>query len=55
VYFHKEKSQTFGKFKGWLTMVEVETERKPKKFWMNHAGEFMFGEFIAYCKERGIK
>ena len=55
VYFLKDKSQAFGKFKEWLAMVEAETGKKLKKFRTDHGGEFMSGEFIAFCKEHGIK
>ena len=55
VYFLKEKSQAFGKFKEWLAMVDVETGRKLKKLWINRGGEFLSEEFTTFCKERGIK
>ena len=55
VYFLREKSQAFGKFKEWLAMVEAKTGRKLKKLRTDRGGKFMSGEFIAYCKERGIK
>ena len=54
-YFLREKSQAFGIFKEWLAMVEVETRRKLKKPRTDRGGKFLSGEFIAYCKERGIK
>ena len=55
VYFLREKSQAFGKFKEWLAMVEAETGRKLKKLRTDRGGEFLFGEFTTFCKERGIK
>jgi len=55
VYFLREKSQAFGKFKEWLAMVEAETGRKLKKLRTDRGGEFLSGEFTTFCKERGIK
>ena len=55
VYFLREKSQAFGKFKEWLAMVEDETGRKLKKLRIDRGGEFLSGEFTTFCKERGIK
>ena len=55
VYFLKEKSQAFGRFKEWLAMVEAKSGKKLKVLRTDRGGEFMSGEFVTFCKERGIK
>ena len=55
VYFLKEKSQAFGRFKEWLAMVEAETCEKLKVLRIDRGGEFMSREFVAFYKQRGIK
>ena len=55
MYFLKEKSQAFRKFKEWLAMVEVEIGGKLKKLQTDREGEFLSGEFTTFCKDRGIK
>jgi len=36
-------------------MVEAKYGNKLKNFLMDHGCEFMLGDFIAFCKEYGIK
>lgn len=55
VYFLKEKSHAFGKFKEWHAMVEAETGAKLIKFRTDGGGEFVSNENNAYYKEHGIQ
>ena len=55
VYFLKEKSQAFRKFKEWLAMIEAKAGRKVKKLWIDRGGEFLSRELTTFCKEQGTK
>ena len=53
-FLFKEKSETFGKFKGFKTLVEQETREKIKTFRTDRGREFLSQEFQAYCEKEGI-
>ncbi|MCO5594848.1 hypothetical protein L7F22_048882 [Adiantum nelumboides] len=55
VYFIREKSEAFGKFKLWHKLVENETGKKVKKLRTDRGGEFISDEFNSYCNDYGIK
>lgn len=55
VYFIREKSEAFGKFKLWQNLVENETGKKVKKLRTDRGGEFTSDEFNKYCNDHGIK
>jgi transposase InsO family protein len=55
VYFLKEKSEAFGKFKAFKSYVENETDLKIKYLRSYNGGEFTFNEFNNFCEDHGIK
>ena len=50
VYFMKQKSEVFAKFKEWKTENENQTERKIKHLRSDNGSEFTSKEFANYCK-----
>ena len=55
VYFLKEKSEFFSKFKEYKDLVENHIDRKIKNLWSDNGGEFTSKKFKELCKESGIK
>jgi hypothetical protein len=55
VYFLKNKSEAFAKFKIWKAEVENQTGRKIKCLRTNNGTEYRDGDFLKFCKEHGIK
>ncbi|KAG7564160.1 Integrase catalytic core [Arabidopsis suecica] len=51
----KEKSETFGKFKKFKSIVEQETGEKIQTFRTDRGGEFVSKEFNDFCLESGIR
>ncbi|CAL8168905.1 unnamed protein product [Prunus armeniaca] len=54
VYFIKQKSEVFAKFKEWKTETENQTGRKIKYLRSDNGGEYTSNEFTNYCKQEGI-
>ncbi|CAL2271856.1 unnamed protein product [Prunus armeniaca] len=54
VYFMKQKSEVFAKFKEWKIETENQTERKIKYLRSDNGGEYTSNEFTNYCKKEGI-
>lgn len=54
VYYLKEKSEVFEKFKEWKAMVENQTGKKIKYLRSDNGGEYRDGGFLKYCKDAGI-
>ncbi|KAM0993394.1 hypothetical protein ACFX2A_009186 [Malus domestica] len=54
VYFMKQKSEVFAKFKEWKTETENQTARKIKYLRSDNGGEYTSNEFTDYCKQEGI-
>ncbi|KAI5339351.1 hypothetical protein L3X38_018623 [Prunus dulcis] len=54
VYFMKQKSEIFAKFKEWKTEIENQTGRKIKYLRSDNGGEYTINEFTDYCKQEGI-
>ena len=55
VYFLKEKSETFNKFKAFKTLVENEIGVKIKCLRLDNGGEFTSKEFNIFCEIHVIK
>ena len=55
IYFLKEKSEVFSKFKEYKALVENQTDRKIKILWSDNGGEFTSEEFKELCKYSRIK
>ena len=55
IYFLKEKSEIFSKFKEYKAFVENQTNRKIKTLWLDNGGEITSKEFKELCRESGIK
>jgi hypothetical protein len=55
VYFLKEKSKSFEKFKTYKVLLENETYLKIKCLRSNNGGEFTSKKFIKVCENHGIK
>ena len=55
VFFLKEKSEAFDKFKAFKTIVENETKEKIKCLRSENGGEFTSKEFDIFCETHGIK
>jgi len=54
VYFMREKSEVFSKFKEWKAEVENQTGRKIKYLRSDNGGEYRDGRFLEFCKKEGI-
>ena len=54
VFFHKEKSEAFNKFKAFKILVENETEAKVKCLRLENGGEFTSKDFYLFCETHGI-
>ena len=55
VYFLKQKSEVFQKFKEWKAMVENQKGRKVKVLRSDNGGEYISGEFKGYLTETCIQ
>ena len=55
IYFLKEKSEVFNKFKEYKSLVENQKDRKIKILWSDNGGEFTLEEFKELYREFGIK
>jgi hypothetical protein len=55
VFFLKNKSESFEKFKIYKEMVENEMDLKIKFLRFDNGGEFTSKEFMDYCSSHGIK
>uniref|UniRef100_A0A2N9IQJ1 CCHC-type domain-containing protein n=1 Tax=Fagus sylvatica TaxID=28930 RepID=A0A2N9IQJ1_FAGSY len=55
VYFLKNKSEAFAKFKIWKAEVENQTGRKIKCLRTENGTEYRDGDFLKFCEEHGIK
>ena len=55
IYFLKNKSEVFGKFKEFKALIENHSKKRIKTLRSNNGGEYTSKEFEAFCKEAGIK
>ena len=55
VYFLKNKSEAFDKFKIFRQLVENEVKEKIGTLRTDNGGEFTSNEFKTYCSENGIR
>ena len=55
VFFLKEKSEAFQKFKTFKILVENEIGKKLKCLRFDNGGEFTSKEFNLFCENNGIK
>ena len=55
VYFLKNKSETFAKFKIWKAEVENQTGRKIKCLRSDNGTEYKDGDFLKFCEEHGTR
>ncbi|KAE8715770.1 hypothetical protein F3Y22_tig00110160pilonHSYRG00432 [Hibiscus syriacus] len=55
VYFLKQKSEVFEKFKLWKREVENQTGRKIKCLWPDNGTEYTDSQLLHFYKEHGIK
>jgi len=55
VYFLKQKSKEFDKFKNFHQLVENEVKEKIGTLKIDNGGEFTSNEFKTYCSDNGIK
>ena len=54
IYFLKEKSEVFSKFKEYKSLVENQTDRKIKILRSDNGGEFTSKELKELCRECGM-
>jgi hypothetical protein len=54
IYFLRNKSEVFDKFKDIKALVENQTKKKIKVFRIDNGGEFYRNEFEEFCKKCGI-
>ena len=55
VYPIKKKSDVFLMFKEYKAWVEFESGKRIKCLRTNNGGEYIDGEFLAFCKQKGIQ
>ena len=55
VYFLKQKSEAFEKFKSFHLLIENEVKEKIGTLRIDNGGEFTSNEFKKYCMDNGIK
>ena len=55
IYFLKNKSEVFGKFKEFKSLIENISEKTIKTLREDNGGEYTSKEFEAFCKESRIK
>ena len=55
VYFLKNKSEAFAKFKIWKAKVENQIGRKIKCLRIDNGTKYRDGDFLKFCEEHGIK
>ena len=51
----KNKDEVFSKFKEFKALIENQSEKKIKTFWLDNDEEFNSNEFKELCKDSGIK
>jgi transposase InsO family protein len=54
IYFLRNKSEVFDKFKEFKALVENQTKKKIKVLRTDNGGEFFGNEFEEFCKKHGI-
>ncbi|WJZ90886.1 hypothetical protein VitviT2T_010001 [Vitis vinifera] len=54
IYFLKNKSETFLKFKEWKILVETQVGRKVKKLRTDNGLEFLSNDFNSFCQKEDI-
>jgi transposase InsO family protein len=54
IYFLRNKSEVFDKFKEFKALVENQIKKKIKVFRIDSGGEFRRNEFKEFCKKCGI-
>lgn len=54
VYFLRHKSETYACFMEYKTWAELQTGHKLKMLRSDNGGEYLSGEFIAFCVQHGI-
>ena len=54
IYFLKNKSDTFLKFKEWKILVETQTGRKVKKLRTDNGLEFLSNDFNSFCQKESM-
>ena len=54
IYFLRNKSEVFDRFKEFKALVENQTEKKIKVLRTDNGGEFCKKEFEKFCKKCGI-
>ena len=55
VYFLKNKSKAYVKFKKWKAEMENQTGRKIKCLRFDNGTEYKDGEFLKFCEDHDIK
>ena len=55
VYFLREKSEAFAKFKEFKTLIEKQSSFYVRTLWFNRGGAFTSNEFFNFCKNQGIQ
>ena len=55
IHFLKNKSEVFGKFKEFKSLIENQSENKINKLRSDNGGKYTSKEFEVFCKETGIK
>jgi transposase InsO family protein len=48
------KDEVFETFKKWMMMIEKQTGKKIKRLRTDNGGEFTYGLFMKFCKDKGI-
>jgi len=54
IFFLKNKSKVFDRFKEFKTLVESQTNNKIKVLRIDNGGDFWSKEFEEFCKKCGI-